>query len=110
MAEQSDDARLVAAVERATAEQLAPGAVEARVGRKATLRQWRDAEGQRIRRVDLAPDPEAGQRALALSTARDVVYWVRGLNDAHGNARVVGILWSAEGHAEVFFAVILLPA
>src|SRR5258706_16352073 len=54
MAAKSDDAKLVDAVKRAAAEQLAPAAVEARVGRKATSSRRRDAEGHRAQRGDLA--------------------------------------------------------
>lgn len=105
----SGDARLVAAVKRAAAAQLAPDAVEARVGRPATIRHWLDRDGRPLVRVDLAPDPAEGQRMLPLADARDVVYWVRSVEDEHHNPRVVGILWHPDGKAELFFAVVLPP-
>jgi hypothetical protein len=103
------DARLIAAVRRAAADAIAPDAVEARVGRAATLKNWRDADGNRRLRVEIIPDRAEGQGPLPLADAREVVYFTRGLHDADGNPRVVGIIWR-DGHApEIFLGAVLPP-
>jgi len=101
------DARLIAAVQTAAAKGLAPGKVEATVGKRAALNTFRKDDSWTFTRADIAPDPNQKPPMPDRKTLRWVAYWVRPV-ESH-NPRIIGIAWPKKGRPKVFFGEVLPP-
>jgi hypothetical protein len=103
----TDDAQLIAQVRGAVAASVPPETIEARVGHKALINTTAGFPLDGLRRVNLVPDPDHPDEALALTAARAVVYWARPVPG--DNPHVVGVQVPRDGRASVFFGVVYPP-
>lgn len=103
----TDDDELITRVRAAVAAGDAPDTLAARIGRKPAIDTTAGQPIAMLRRVDLVPDPDHPSEALALASARAVVYWVRPIQAK--DPRVVGVQVGADGKPSMFFGVVLPP-
>jgi hypothetical protein len=102
-----EDARLLAAVEAAGKNGLAPGKVEAAVGRRATLNTFREEDDGPFHRADIAPDRKRNPSLPGRKGIRWAAYWVRPVEAR--NPRIVGIVWPKKGKPRIFYGEVLPP-
>ena len=103
----TEDAKLVAAVRAAVKKGLAPGKVEATVGRRATLNTFRKEDEGPFQRADIAADADLEPALPERKSLRWVAYWVRPVKSR--NPKIVGLAWSKKGQAQLFFGEVLPP-
>jgi hypothetical protein len=100
------DDRLLQAIRSAVRDRLAPGAVEARIGRRAVINTQRPGDRAILENVDIVTDDKRGD-PVPVRRARDVAYWMRPVGGR--NPRIAGILWHGDGSSELFVGAVLPP-
>jgi DNA-binding CsgD family transcriptional regulator len=102
------DMMLVSKTQSAVELGLSPRMVETHVRWSATVNTARKRDRLVLRFARISPDPARPKQAFSPQGLKDAVYWVRPFRSGRA-VRVVGIIWTDEGEAEVFFGLIYPP-
>jgi hypothetical protein len=103
----SDEIPLVATLETAVDQRVAPDRIEAFVGRPAIVHTDRASGWDTLRLADIGPDPAYSRSLPDLLSAETVAYWRR--EDRPDTVAVSGLLWSSDSQVELFHGLVYPP-